>query len=916
MKGQCRRLFQCITVCFAILLMALPVYGQQQTPTSPAPVPDAGAIRQRLQNISPNPFKDEKKKSLKEKKEAKKEDALKDEVRPLSKPEANPKAPTPQKAKGESEKNTVPKETKPAVRTLSPMLINVDPSVARVIESGHFEPYREKDLIYPELPDVGEPLTLNGPMSVGDFLDTLSMTTNWNILVTSTAKDVQLQYWLVNTRPNKAMDVLKFHDIHYDFDAETNYLTVMTKAEFLAKEYGKPREHEFVIQHAPIDYMESVITSLLSPSGRLLTDPRTNHIFVWDGQENIDEMTETVAQLDVPLKQAEFTAKYTDVADAEAILSALLSPGGTVIADARTGRLLVQDSEENIKKMQMAMKGFDVPVETRMVPLKYANVGSVLESVETMVSERGAVRADVRSNTLVISDIPSRIDGMANVALALDKGMQTRTWTLEYIEPQIVAERIGKLVPEEMGNIIINEDVHQITVSAIGERIADIDSLINEWDVRRQQVQIEAYLVSVNDTLARSLDIRWSYFDNIDGNPVAFQSNGGASPDYSRLNNTATIGQLPYPEILTEPFTGPVKDIEGNEVIDKLRGSSLAATLDYLDTRGQASILSSPRVTVQDGEEAIFSSGRNVPYVTSTVYSAGLVPSAGDNDNDNINVYGYRPYNKIDFIEVGTILRVLPRITDTGTVLLDIQAEDSDATMVKVIANGEENTIPEKRENRSETQVRVQDGQTIVIGGLRKANNEKDVSKSVPVLSEIPLLGKLFKTTSRDVVNNTLMIFLTTTVVNESTQPEAQRLAAIDEEFAKTYRQQKKNSFARLGDKMTRGKDEIIVSVGQSGHMFSEEQEVTLNDVRLRLNELKNPACATLVVRKHPRAPQAVLDALGQLAVECGVRIHFDNSLSAFVPDYSAISGPDRPAPESSLDGATPVLVEATEERQ
>jgi len=259
---------------------------------------------------------------------------------------------------------------------------------------------------------------------------------------------------------------------------------------------------------------------------------------------------------------------------------------------------------------------------------------------------------------------------------------------------------------------------------------------------------------------------------------------------------------------------------------------------------------------------------------------------------------------------------VLPRITDTGTVLLDIIAEDSDADLVRVISNGEENTIPEKRMNRSETQVRVNDGQTIVIGGLRKTNNERDVTKALPILSDIPLLGRLFKSTSRDVVNDTLMIFLTTTIVDESTQPEAQRLAAVDDDFAKAYREEQKSTLGRWGNRLTQGKDEVQVSVGQSGHMFSDSHEVTLDDVRQRLSALKNPACAKLVVRKHPRAPEAVLDALAELGIEYGVCVQFDFGTPAFVPDYGAMSGTDHPAPESSLDGALPIVVEATEVRK
>jgi hypothetical protein len=294
-----------------------------------------------------------------------------------------------------------------------------------------------------------------------------------------------------------------------------------------------------------------------------------------------------------------------------------------------------------------------------------------------------------------------------------------------------------------------------------------------------------------------------------------------------------------------------------------------------------------------------------VPYVTSSSY--GSTPSYGGygstagayGSNYNYNSgygggYG-QPYNRVDFIQVGTILRVLPQITEENSILLEIIAEDSDATMVKVLSNGQENTIPEKTESKAETQVRVQNGQTIVLGGLRKGSNSEDVSKSVPVLSDIPILGRLFKNPSKKISNSNLLIFITTTIIDEGTQPEAERLARIDEGFANKLRNSKKTAFGRFADAITRNKDEIGVSVGQSGFMHTSGKRVTMEELRQKFAETKTPN-AKVVVRKHPRAPQKIVDDIQQMATEAKIKFEVDDTTQAFVPDYDEMNT-DAPAP-------------------
>ncbi|MCX5770507.1 MAG: hypothetical protein NTZ09_09585 [Candidatus Hydrogenedentes bacterium] len=778
----------------------------------------------------------------------------------------------------------------------------------RIVGPPTYDPLLQRDLKYEPVPEIPNPpeMTLNGPMAVGDFLETLQQATEWNVVVTEPARATMLNFWIAGVTPGQALQVLQFHDIWYEYNSETKYLTVMTKQEYLEKKFGEPKEHEFIVQHANVDYIESALQSLMSPIGRMMVDPRTNHLFIWDRQENLDRMQVAMDELDVTLPEEQFQVTHANIADIEAIINSYISPGGSMITDPRTGRIVVKDLQDNLNQMRVATERFDIPLEPRVYQVKYMNADALVESIQALLTpDRGMLQMDPRTNTIIITDLPARQQRIGEIIATLDQPLETRTWVLQYIEPDAVSERIENLVPEEMGNIVVDEDVHQLTVTATADRIKEIDQMVQMWDVKRQQVLIEAYLVTLGSNLARSLNINWSFFSTVNGVPVAYRVGAGATPDYTNLADTITLGQVPIAEPLRNRFSGtPLLNLNGKETIDRFGGNKIAATLNYLDTNGQVSILSAPRVTVQDGAEAMFQSGRNVPYITSTTYDYGSTRTTPSQTQPNQNInYGYRPYNRIEFIEVGTILTVMPRISEDKSILLEISAEDSDATPTRVVANGEENTIPEKTVSLAETQVRVRDGQTIVIGGLRRGNSTESLSRSVPLLSDVPIIGRLFRSPVKNIKNDTLMIFLTTTIVSEGTHPEAEKLAAAEEAFSEKLRKAEKGQLGRLWESVTHGENEIGVSIGQSGDMHSAGHRVTLDDLRRIFFGMKNPLACRVVIRAHPRAPESVVTEVTELALEVGLKVEFDDRVAPFVPDYPPAGAP----PERLPNAVTPL---------
>jgi general secretion pathway protein D len=765
--------------------------------------------------------------------------------------------------------------------------------------SGAFQPVMEREVEYGPIPEDGEQITLEGPMPLDEFLSAINLATNWNMVISPELKETQLRFWLYEVSPKQALEVLKFNKVYFEFDEETEFLRVMTKEEYLEREFGKSKPHEFRVVHADIAYMESLVHSLLSPNGRIITDQRTNNIYVWDTQDNIVEMERLVKEMDVPLQKADYTIQHADLADIEAAVGTLLSQSGSLLTDVRTNQLFIWDNVTVLAQIKETISRLDTPVESQTFYITHVNAEDVLDSVESLLSERGTIQMDPRFNTLVVTDLPPRMEKIASLVETLDQKLETRTWILKYADPDFIADQIETYIPGEMGQIVLQDEVHQITATGLPSRLEEIDSLIQVWDIRRKQVMIEAYIVEVSSEIERAFSVNWSYFANVGGAPFSLHSGTGGETGASATGEgqIASGGRQPFAiprygalELdssgrITRPI---LRDISGQPILDSYRGGNLAATLDYLDSQQKATILSSPKVTVQDGEEALFENATKVPYVSSSGgygYGGYGYGYSSGSSSDNLDYYRRMSSanSRVEFIDVGTILTVLPRVTEDANILLDISAEDSTFTDKKIVVDDLSRTVPEKTVRRADTQVRVNSGDTIVLGGLRR-DRASNSSTRTPLLGDLPLVGKLFRNPKRASSNSALLIFMTTTIVGEDTMPEALSIVKADEEIAKTARTMKKDAFGRFKDHLTDGKNEIGVAIGQNGQIHCAGEIVTPDDLRDKFFDAPGNMPVTVVIRKHPSAPIDVVNEVTEAAMEAGLRIEFDNDIPPIVP--------------------------------
>lgn len=757
-------------------------------------------------------------------------------------------------------------------------------AAVNVVGEGSFEPILNKPVIYGEVPEEGDMIEfLEGPMPTAEFLQAIHLATEWNVLATEEARAINLEFIISKKTPKEALEILKFYDLVYDWEEDTKFLKVYTKTEWQEERFGDPEAVEFAVKNADVQYMESLLTSLLSSTGRVVTDQRTGRIYVWDTPDNLAQMTKTFEDVDVPLEKREFLVQHADLPDVEAVVGGLLSPNGSLLTDARTGQLIVWDGPAVLEQVGEALDKLDVPVESQTFQIVHVNAEDLVENLEVLLSERGLIQVDPRFNALVITDLPTRLAKMAGVIETLDRELETKTWTIQYADPDFIADQIELYIPSEMGEVIVNFDVHQVTVSGLPERIAQVDTRIQEWDIPREQVLIEAYIVEVGTEVQREFNVNWSYFDNLSGSPIMFKQGDGSNGIADREENPVTFGQLPYgiplygglqvndEGVIERPV---VTNLDGETVIDRLAGDNLAATLDYLDQKDKVRILNSPRVVVQDGEEALFQNATQVPFVSGSSNFGG---QGGINNN-------YSTSNRVEFIDVGTILSVLPRVSEDKNIVLDVTAEDSTFTEKIIISNDLQSTVPEKTTRGAETQLRVTSGDTVVMGGLRRDRASDSVSK-VPLLGDLPLVGKVFRSPKKQSQQSDLMIFLTATIVPATTHPETAKLEEAERIIYEQLRTESKDTWGRWSDKLSKGEHEIVVAIGQGGNIHSEGEPFTVEQIKALFTTLGPSSMKTIVLRVHPRAPLDVVNAVRDAALVSGLKLEDDASSTPLVPD-------------------------------
>ncbi|MCU0969182.1 MAG: type IV pilus secretin PilQ [Rubrivivax sp.] len=301
------------------------------------------------------------------------------------------------------------------------------------------------------------------------------------------------------------------------------------------------------------------------------------------------------------------------------------------------------------------------------------------------------------------------------------------------------------------GSVIFEARTNQLFVSDIPSKLEEIQQLVARIDIPVRQVLIEARIVEADDSFGRSLGVKLGATDlrgvrggipgyNIGGNN--YLSPGGSYPAVGyQTGQTSVLPTQAQTQFVNLPAadlgTGASVATFALALFDATANRFLNLELSALEADGRGQIVSSPRVITADQTKARIEQGEEIPYNVAT--SSGAT--------------------SIEFKKAALSLEVTPQITPEGNVILDLLV-NKDSRGVNTLAGPAINT------KQVQTQVLVENGGTVVIGGIFTQDERNEVSK-VPLLGDIPVVGYLFKNTTRSTRKTELLVFITPKVVTE-----------------------------------------------------------------------------------------------------------------------------------------------------
>lgn len=476
------------------------------------------------------------------------------------------------------------------------------------------------------------------------------------------------------------------------------------------------------------------------------------------------------------------------------ILRPMVAKYGHLAGVAAANALIISDHVSNIKRISKIIQELDSPskYELEVVQLQEAWVGDMVKLLEELApAELGAaakgqgankysVVADQRSNRLILRGDEAFRDKMRVLIAKLDQpsstGGKTKVLRLKHADAEDVAELMKGLMGDiasegnaEKGNtgsraeasVYADEGLNALVIRAEPSLLQELEGVIEELDIRRAQVLIEAAIVEIQDNTDNKLGIQWALYDQGASVPGAFTNFNeiglsaanllGALVDKDNDPNGDVDASL-----IGSPSTGLTLGVGES----RSSGVSWGALIQALEGDAGANVLSTPKVITMDNQESSIIVGENIPIITGQSSSGG----AGTAD----------PFTTIEREDVGVKLIVTPSISEGDLVRLEIEQEISGVSPSTAGAD----IITTKRQIK--TNVLADDGETIVLGGLIRDDVQTSESK-VPLLGDIPWLGNLFKSTSKVKTKQNLLVFLRPTILRDKASTRAVTSQKFDE---------------------------------------------------------------------------------------------------------------------------------------
>ena len=526
---------------------------------------------------------------------------------------------------------------------------------------------------------------------------------------------------------------------------------------------GGRRSDETVTRILPLRHAEAsavlpVLQPLVSKDGLLTAYPATNSLVVVDAGANVERLVGLLDTLDAPSSERVtevVTLRFAPAEDAARRLrESVAGEGGhalRVTADPRTNSVVLTGPPEDVRRAHAVATRLDQAVppgstHVNVYRLKYADSTSLVRVLSQLVGLPVGPPPPPRTHGSSFMRASERRE-VGGVGYDGSMGQPAPPPSEPAAaEPPPTAGQNAAVPIEAPVRITADAATNSVIVSATPEDWETLRAVIQQLDVRRRQVFVEAIILEATVEKTRALGVEFQGAANLDG-----------SKGLAQLNLGALTGALASPTSIP----GLVLAAASNERVRLPNGELVPAhtvLLTALQTDSDLNVLSAPNVITTDNEEAEIVVGRNVPFVASRATSATNL--------ENL-------FTTIERHDVGITLRMTPQITADDFVRLTLFEEVSDIDPTATPFVGDPNVVgPTTTIRSASTEVAARDGQTVVIGGLL-ADTIRVATRSVPYLGRVPVLGALFRRDDQQRMKTNLLVFLTPHIIASDSQMAA-----------------------------------------------------------------------------------------------------------------------------------------------
>lgn len=523
----------------------------------------------------------------------------------------------------------------------------------------------------------------------------------------------------------------------------------------------------------------------------------TNALIVSDRAANIYQLENIIRNLD-GTGQNDIEAITLQSSQAEEIITQLEAMSATgaskdfsgarirIIADNRTNRILIKGDPQTRKRIRHMIEMLDVPSADRLgglkvFRLKYASAKNLSEILQGLVTGQ-AVSSSNNSNNSSNSSNPinsligNNQNSGSNTSGSSGTSISTPAINLNGNSNSSNQNNITSFNQNGV-SIIADNAQNSLVVKADPQLMREIESAIQQLDVRRQQVLIEAAIIEVSGKDADQLGVQWALGDINSGIGLINFTNAGSS-----LASLAA-GYLTGGAAGLGSAIGAGSSIALGKYKEGADGSRqlYGALIQALKENTASNLLSTPSIVTMDNEEAYIVVGQNVPFVTGSVTT---------------NSTGINPYTTVERKDVGVTLKVIPHIGENGTVRLEIEQEVSNVQASKGQAA---DLITNKRAIK--TAVLAEHGQTVVLGGLVSDDVEFN-RQGIPGLSSIPYFGRLFRSDTRSNTKRNLLVFIHPTIVGDANDVRRLSQQRYNQLYSLQLAMDKNGNFAKLPEQV------------------------------------------------------------------------------------------------------------------